>query len=52
MFHRIGTRGSTGGWAGDGMGSCVVTSLDGSMGGNGGKTGRALTVVFGVPMEG
>ena len=50
MFHGIGMRGSTGGWTG--VGSCVAMSLGGSLGSYGGRTGRGLTVGFGVPMEG
>ena len=50
MFYGIGMRGLTGGWTG--VGSCVAMSLGGSLGSYGGRTGRGLTVGFGVPMEG
>jgi len=50
MFQGIGMRGSTGGWAG--IGKCIVTSLGGSLGGNGGRTGRGLARGFGVDAEG
>jgi len=50
MFHGIGIRGSTGGWTG--MGSRVVTSLGGSLSGNGGRTGNGLARGFGVDTEG
>jgi len=52
MFHRIGTRGSTGGWTGNSIGSCIVASLDGLLGGNGSRTGRVLARGFGVDAEG
>jgi len=50
MFHRIGTRGSTGGWTG--IGGCVVASLGGLLGGNGGRTGSGLARGSGVDAEG
>jgi len=50
MFQGIGTRGSTGGWTG--VGGCIVASLDGLLGGNGGRTGRGLARGFGVDAEG
>jgi len=50
MFHGIGTRGSTGGWTG--VGRCVVASLGGLLGGNGGRTGSGLARGFGVDAEG
>jgi len=50
MFQGIGTRGSTGGWTG--VGGCVVASLGGSLGGNGGRTGSGLARGFGVDAEG
>jgi len=49
MFQGIGTRGSTGGWTG--VGGCVVASLGGLLGGNGGRTGRGLARGFGVDTE-
>jgi len=52
MFHRIGMRGSTGGWTGDGVSGCVVASLDGLLGGNGSRTGRGLARGFGVVAKG
>ena len=42
MFHGIGTRGSTGGWMGDGVGGHMVRFLDGLLGGDSGRTGRGL----------
>jgi len=50
MFQGIGTRGSTGGWTG--VGGCVVASLGGLLGSNGGRTGRGLARGFGVDAEG
>jgi len=50
MFQGIGTRGSTGGWIG--VGRCVVASLGGLLGGNGGRTGGDLARGFGVDAEG
>jgi len=50
MFHRIGMRGSTGGWTG--IGGCIVASLGGLLGGNGGRTGSGLAMGFGVDAEG
>jgi len=47
MFHGIGTRGLTGSWMGDSVGSHIVRSLDGSLGGNGGRTGRGLVTGLG-----
>jgi len=52
MFHGIGTRGLTGGWIGDGVGSRIVRSLDGSLGGNSGRTGRGLAAGLGGVKEG
>jgi len=52
MFQGIGTRGSTGGWTGDGVGSCIMASLGGLLGGNGSRTGRGLARGFGVDAEG
>ena len=49
MFQRIGTRGSTGGWTG--IDGCVVASLGGLLGGNGGRTGRGLARGSGVDAE-
>jgi len=49
MFHRIGIRGLTGGWTG--VGGCVMASLGGLLGGNGGRTGRGLVGGFGVVTE-
>jgi len=42
MFHGIGARGLTGSWMGDGMGGHMVRSLDRSLGGSSGRTGRGL----------
>jgi len=42
MFHGIGTRGLTGGWMGDNIRGCMVRSLDRSLGGSSGRTGRGL----------
>jgi len=50
MFQGIGTRGSTGGWTG--IGECVVASLGGLLGGNGGRAGSGLARGFGVDAEG
>jgi len=52
MFHGIGTRGSTGGWTGDSIGSCIVASLGSLLGGNGSRTGSGLARGFGVDAEG
>jgi len=52
MFHGIGTRGLTGGWMGDSVGSHIVRSLDGSLGGNSGRTGRGLVTGLGGVEEG
>jgi len=52
MFHRIGTRGLTGGWTGDSISGCIVASLDRLLGGNGSRTGRGLARGFGVVAEG
>jgi len=49
MFHGIGTRGSTGGWAG--VGGCVVASLGGLLGGNGSRTGSGLARGFVMDAE-
>jgi len=49
MFHGIGIRGWTGGWTG--IGGCVMASLGGLLGGNGGRTGRGLVRGFGVVTE-
>ena len=46
----MGTRGSTGGWTG--IGGRMVASLDGLLGGNGGRTGGGLVRGFGVDAEG
>jgi len=46
MFYGIGTRGLTGGWTG--VSGCVVASLDGLLGSNGGRTGRGLARGSGV----
>jgi len=50
MFQGIGMRGSTSGWTG--IGGCVVASLDGLLGGNGGRTEGDLARGFGVDAEG
>jgi len=50
IFQGIGTRGSTGGWTG--VGGCVVASLGGLLGGNGGRTGSGFARGFGVDAEG
>jgi len=50
MFQGMGTRGSTGGCTG--AGGCVVASLGGSLGGNGGRTGSGLARGFRVDAEG
>ena len=52
MFYGTGIRGSTGGWMGDGIGSCTVRSLDGSLGSNSGRTDRGLATGLGVVEEG
>jgi len=52
MFHRMGTRGLTGGWTCNGVSGCIVASLDGLLGGNGGRTGSGLARGFGVVAEG
>jgi len=52
MFQGIGTRGSTGGWTGDGVGGCTVASLGGLLSGNGGRTGSGLARGFGVDAKG
>jgi len=52
MFHGIGTRGLTGGWTGSSISGHVVASLDGLLGGNGGRTGRGLARGFGVVAKG
>jgi len=44
MFYGIGTRGLTGGC----VSRCVVASLDGLLGSNGGRTGRGLARGSGV----
>ena len=49
MFQGIGMRGLTGSWTG--VGRCVVASLGGLLGGNGGRTGRGLARGFGVDTE-
>ena len=51
MFQGIGTRGSTGGCGWIGVGGCVVASLGGLLGGNGGRTGSGLVGGFGVDTE-
>ena len=49
IFQGMGTRGSTGGWTG--IGGCVVASLGGLLGGNGGRTGSGLARGFGMNTE-
>jgi len=52
MFQGIGMRGLTGSWTGNGIGGCIMASLDGLLGGNGSRTDSGFARGFGVDAEG